>query len=59
MRATVAEEFGDALGGLAPGGSLTALGYVASRKTTIDVTRYSSHSASGSTAGNRRQTVRN
>jgi len=28
----------DALGVLAPGGSLTTLGYAASRKTTIDVT---------------------
>jgi NADPH2:quinone reductase len=32
------EVFSDALGTLAPGGSLTTLGYSAGRKTTIDVT---------------------
>ena len=32
------EVFSDALGALAPGGSLTTLGYSASRKATIDVT---------------------
>jgi NADPH:quinone reductase len=33
-----AEVFSEALGTLAPGGSLTTLGYSAGRKTTIDVT---------------------